>query len=174
MGDVVVLVMHGAPPNDFPRDEMAEFFGLRARLVRAAEPERAAMEHRLAELEARIRAWPRTPLNDPFHAAAHEMAAELARATGCEVIVGFNEFCSPTLDEALDRAAAMAIGKVVVITPMMTRGGEHAEVDIPAAVRLAQQRHPGAQLLYAWPFDLAEVAAFLGAQVRKALSQPSQ
>jgi len=50
---------------------------------------------------------------------------------------------------------------VLVMTPMMTRGGEHSEVDIPAAVQRAREAHPGLEVTYAWPFDPEEVAAFL-------------
>jgi sirohydrochlorin cobaltochelatase len=81
------------------------------------------------------------------------------------VIVGFNEFCAPSLDDALNRGIALGAEKVIVVTPMMTRGGEHAEVDIPAAIRAAQARHPEIPIIYAWPFRVSEVADFLAAHV---------
>jgi len=162
---VIVLAMHGVPPNDFPQHEMAELFGLHARLEHAPEAERAALERRHAELDAKMRAWPRTPQNDPFYAGSHDLASHLSQATGCEVIVGFNEFCAPCLDDAPDQAVARAAEKVIVITPMMTRGGEHSEADIPAAIRRAQERHPDIPILYAWPFEVSEVARFLAAQI---------
>ena len=81
--------------------------------------------------------------------------------------MGFNEFCAPTLDEALDAAASQGVERVVVVTPMMTRGGEHAEEDIPGAIEDARERHPATDLVYAWPFDTLEVANFLGEQVRR-------
>jgi sirohydrochlorin cobaltochelatase len=164
---VIILAMHGAPPNDFPQREVAEMFGLHARLEHLVGPERAALERRHDELDAKMRDWPRTAQNDPFHAASHELAAAVSEATGCEVIVGFNEFCAPSLDTALDQAAARAAERVIIITPMMTRGGEHSEVDIPAAVQRAQARHSGVQFVYAWPFEVAEVARFLAAQISR-------
>jgi sirohydrochlorin cobaltochelatase len=157
--------MHGAPPNDFPEHDMAELFGLQARLKGATGAERVALERRRLELDAKMRAWPRTPQNDPFYAGSQELAAHIRRATGCEVIVGFNEFCSPSLEEALNQAIAREAEKVIVITPMMTRGGEHSEVDIPAAVQTAQAQHPETPILYAWPFKVSEVANFLAAQI---------
>ena len=105
MKDVIVLVMHGAPPNDYPPREMAELFGLHARLEHAHGSERAELERRHAELDAKMRAWPRTPQNDPFWSGSHELAEHLGRGTGLQVIVGFNEFCAPSLAEALKRAA---------------------------------------------------------------------
>ncbi len=166
MKTVIVLAMHGSPPNDFPRHETAELFGLHFRLEYAAEgPERAALKCRHDELDAKMRAWPRTAENDPFYAASHDLAAHLYRATGHKVVVGFNEFCAPNLDEALDEAVAQDAKKIIVTTPMLTPGGEHAQVDIPAAIRRAQKRHPGILVHYAWPFDVAQVAQFLAARV---------
>lgn len=163
MEAILVLAMHGSPPHDFPRQELAEFFGLHGRLEHAAGPERQALERRHDELHARMRAWPRTARNDPFWAASLELAQALAEAAGLEVMVGFGEFCGPSLDEALDQAVAKS-SRVVVVTPMMTRGGEHAEQDIPEAIRRAEGRHPACSFEYAWPFQVSEIARFLAAQ----------
>ena len=165
MKAVVVLVMHGAPPNDLPEPDMAEFFGLQTRLKHTTGAERVALERRRLELDAKIRAWPRTAQNDPFYSGSEELAAHVSKATGCEVILGFNEFCAPSLDDALNQAVARKPEKVIVITPMMTRGGEHSEVDIPAAVQTAQTQHPETPILYVWPFKVSEVAKFLAAQI---------
>jgi len=166
MKTVIVLAMHGAPPNDFSSRETAELFGLHARLEagHVAGPERDALERRFAELDAKIRAWPRTAQNDPFWAGSQELAEHLGQASGCEVIVGYNEFCAPRLDDALDQAAAYG-NRVIVVTPMMTRGGEHSEVEIPATIQRARERHPEIKIVYAWPLDVATIAQFLAAQV---------
>jgi hypothetical protein len=58
---------------------------------------RAMIERYYTKLDARIRTWPRTAENDPFHAASQDLAAQLSQETGCEVIVGYNEFCAPDL-----------------------------------------------------------------------------
>ena len=165
MKAIIVLVMHGVPPNNFPKREMAELFSLHARMEGAVGVERVMLERRRLELDTKMRAWPRTAQNDPFYAGSQELAAHLSEATGCEVIVGFNEFCAPSLDEALSQAIAREAEKVIVITPMMTRGGEHSEVDIPAAVQAAQAKHPEAQILYVWPFEISDVANFLAAHI---------
>ncbi|HLE58025.1 MAG TPA: hypothetical protein VJA85_00090 [Candidatus Limnocylindria bacterium] len=99
---VIVLAMHGLPPRDFPPAELAELMTLGARLGHgptAAPPELA---RRHAELDARIRSWPRTAANDPFWAGAQMLALRLRRETHWPVVVGFNDFCGPSLDEALD------------------------------------------------------------------------
>ena len=163
----IILAMHGAPPNDFPQHELAEMLGLHNRIEHIVGSERTALERRYDELNAKMRAWPRTAQNDPFFVASHELATALDQATRCEVIVGFNEFCAPSLDAALDQAAAQAAERVMVITPMMTRGGEHSEVDIPAAVQRAQERHREIRFVYVWPFEVNEVAEFLAAQISR-------
>lgn len=162
---VIVLAMHGAPPNDFPKDELAELFGLHAQLEHAHESVQAALLHRHAQLENKLLAWPRTAKNDPFYAGSQELAVCLSEITGYQVIVGFNEFCAPSVDKALDCAVARAPDKVIVITPMLTQGGEHAEIDIPSAIRRARQRHPHTPIVYAWPFEVSDAAQFLVAQI---------
>ena len=167
MTTVVVLAMHGVPPRDFPAPELAEFFGLHARIEAGGHGMAPVQRQRYGDLEARLRAWPRTRANDPFHAASMDLAARLARDTGFEVIVGFNEFCGPSLDEAFAAAAARGAGRVIVVTPMLTQGGEHAERDIPAAIARARTAHREVEFVYAWPFEDAAVIRLLAEQVRR-------
>lgn len=167
MKKVVVLAAHGAPPRDFPKEKLVEFFGLHFRLEAMAGPGRPPAEKRFRELERELRDWPRTAENDPFFAASMELARLLAQESGREVVVGFNEFCRPDLDEAFEKAVAGGAGHIVVVTPMMTPGGEHAERDIPAAIKRASERWPGVRIDYLWPFDQAEVAGFLAGQIER-------
>jgi sirohydrochlorin cobaltochelatase len=158
--------MHGAPPNDVSRREVVELVGLHLALEHAPALVRMVLGKRHRDLDAKIRAWPRTAQNDPFWAGSQDLAEHLRAATGSEVIVGFNEFCAPTLDVALDQAAARA-DKVIVVTPMMTRGGEHSEVEIPETVKRAQARHPSVEFKYAWPLDVTAIAEFLAGQITR-------
>lgn len=165
MKTVVVLAMHGSPPRDFPQHEVAEFFSLHSRLEHASGAE-SRLVQRHDELEAKMRAWPRTDENDPFWAGSRELGAALRRESGHQVIVAFNKFCSPSIPDAIDEAVGSAPDTVVVITPMLTRGGEHSGVEIPALVEQARQRHSGTTIEYLWPFDTREVARFLASQIR--------
>jgi sirohydrochlorin cobaltochelatase len=166
MKPVIVLAMHGAPPNQVSQREVFELVGLHQALEHAPACVRFVLERRYRNLDARIRAWPRTVQNDPFWAGSQELAEHLRTATGSEVIVGFNEFCAPTLDDALDQAAKQS-DKVFVLTPMMTRGGEHSEVEIPDSVKRAQERHPNVAFKYAWPLDISAIARFLAEQIAR-------
>jgi len=161
----ILLAMHGSPPNDFPPNEIAELFNLHARLEHASAGPQEALLERYSQLDAKIRSWPRSAENDPFYAGSLELAGHLSRYTGNKVILGFNEFCAPSLDEAFEQALETAPEKVIVITPMMTRGGEHSEVDIPNAIQRTQERHPETQIIYVWPFDVSQVAQFLTSQI---------
>lgn len=161
--------MHGVPPNDFPSDEMSEMFKLHGRLEHTPGewPGRAEMQVRHDILEDKMRAWPRTAANDPFYVGSYELALQLSRATGWEVVVGFNEFCGPSVEAALDEAARQRPEKILVITPMVTSGGEHSEHDIPSAIQRTQERYPDIPMVYAWPFPSDAVAEFLAVQLRR-------
>jgi sirohydrochlorin cobaltochelatase len=163
----IVLAMHGSPPLDFPKEELTEFFKLHVQMESAPEPVRNNIKERYEELENRVRKWPRTPQNDPYFAGATEMAQMLSRVSGYDVIIGYNEFCSPTVEEAIIMAGEKKPDKIVVITPMMTKGGEHAGSDIPNRIAIAKEKVPEIPIVYAWPFDLEDIARFLHSQVEK-------
>jgi sirohydrochlorin cobaltochelatase len=169
---VVVLAMHGAPPRDFPRAELHELLSLHDEPGGTSVTAASERAQRRSHLEKKVRNWPRTVENDPFLAASRELAERLSEELGCEVVLGFNEFCAPSLDEALDDAARKGPDRILVVTPMMTRGGEHSEVDIPGAIARAQAQHPSTDFTYAWPFDASAVARFLAGRIREASNAP--
>ncbi|MCL2149966.1 MAG: CbiX/SirB N-terminal domain-containing protein [Dehalococcoidia bacterium] len=160
---VVVLAMHGAPPKDFPREELREFFELHAH-HEVHDPMAAG---RYSELADKVRRWPRTSENDPYYAASYELAQMVGRESGLEVLVGFNEFCAPDLDEVLARAVGDGAERIIAVTTMMTRGGEHAEREIAQAVSRARQNYPSVDIVYAWPFETVEVASFLAGHIKR-------
>ena len=140
---------------------------LHARLGMAAVSHSPALESRYEELETKMLGWPRSAANDPFFASSQQIAAELEHASGMEVFLGFNEFCAPTLPHAINKAALSGSQRIFVVTPMVTRGGEHAEKDIAQAVEKARVAHPGVQFIYAWPFEASEVADFLAKHISR-------
>ena len=167
MKTVIVLAMHGTPPIDFPKQELAEFFRLHSSVAEVNSENQESFQKRYSLLDNKMRNWPRNEQNDPFHTASQEMAAHLSEVTGYEVIVGYNEFCAPSLDEALQSAANKNAGKIIVATPMMTRGGEHAEKDIPAELNEFSKLHPQITVVYAWPFDTTRVAQFISEHISR-------
>jgi sirohydrochlorin cobaltochelatase len=167
MNTVVVLAMHGAPPNDMPRQDLAEYFTLHARFESSPVSHSPALESRYEELSEKVKNWPRTPANDPYCAASHELAKKLSDETGLEVKVGFNEFCAPGVEEVIAKAAVDGPKKIIVLTTMLTRGGEHSERDIAMAIKKTQERFPGVEIIYAWPYETADIARFLAEHLKK-------
>ena len=162
----IVLAMHGVPPKDFPRSELSELMRLHMAMDHGhGHDTNLELQTRHNELEVKIRTWKRTSQNDPFWAASQSLSAALSRKTGYEVLVGFNEFCGPTVEEALGEAVSKGATEVIVITPMNTPGGKHSEVDIPEAIERAKEKHPDVTFRYSWPFKETAVASFLAEQL---------
>jgi sirohydrochlorin cobaltochelatase len=125
------------------------------------------MQQQYEELDRKMRSWARTHENDPYSFASNEIADALSNQTSYRVVVGFNEFCSPSLDEAFEEAAKVNPEEIIVITPMMTRGGEHSEKDIPEAIERAKKNNPSINFSYIWPFNTNKIAAFLAEQIKE-------
>ena len=169
---VIVLAMHGVPPRDFPRQELREYFDLSFRREYSPFSLSESELDRLTELERKMRLWPRDEKNDPFYFGSLKIAQALESLAGCEVILGFNEFCAPSIEEALEEACRRKAETVLVLTPMLTPGGEHAAREIPEAIKKTKAHHPGIRIIYAWPFEPEEIARFLLAKAEKELGEP--
>lgn len=166
---VLVLAMHGAPPLDFPRSELQEFMALHGRIGHSHSDVDQSFRLRYLELEKKMRTWPRNAQNDPFFAGSQELAQQLRLETGLEVILSFNEFCGPSIDEAISQAVSKEADTIIVVTPMMTRGGEHSEVEIASVIERARAKYPEKKIIYAWPFAVEDVASFLASHLKKYL-----
>jgi len=123
------------------------------------------MRSRCAMLNSRSVCVPGRALQTttPSNAASLKLAQALEKETGIRVVVAFNEFCDPDMDEGLHQAAKLGVQQMVVITP----GSEHAEVDIPEAIERARQAHPAVTFLYAWPIPLDATAGFLADHIAR-------
>lgn len=164
-GEAVILIGHGAAASDTPRDEIAELKRLEA--DRRARGE-ARMSAREAELDRRVRGRPRTPRSDPYKFGVEQIAAALApRLGGRRLLVAYNEFCAPSVEDAIESLVRDGVARIRLVSTMFTRGGAHAEREIPAIVADARRRHPGLSIDYAWPFDAGVVADFLAAQLER-------
>jgi sirohydrochlorin cobaltochelatase len=166
LNTTVVLAAHGAPARDFPIWKVGVLMGLEMSPL-GRLPLLAGWQERLAE---QVRAWPRTPGNDPYKAAVDELAASLQAELGLDVIASYNEFCAPSIPAALDEAVGRGAGRVIVIPTMLLRGNEHTEAEIAGAVEDARQRFPGVSFEYAWPFEPANMLALFAGQVRLRLA----
>ena len=160
----VVLIGHGAPATDCPPQLIGELMGLEWR------PDHAAPRQRLEELDAKIRTWPRRPDNDPYKAGLERLADAMRPLVPAGLFaVGYNEFCSPSVSEAVEQVIRQGAERVLVIPSMLTPGGVHAERDIPRELEAVRRRHPRIRVDYLWPFDLARVAELFAAHIAAAL-----
>ncbi|WP_173048081.1 sirohydrochlorin chelatase [Nitrospira sp. KM1] len=163
----VVLVGHGGIPKDCPPE-------LVTRLKRLEGQRRAANlppSSEELELDTKIRRWPRTAQTDPYRSGLEAVASALRpQLNGVLFALAYNEFCAPTLEEAVDDLVAQGATHITVATTMFTPGGSHSEVEIPEILDALRTRHPGVNLRYAWPYDLNLVAALLRQQTNKFLA----
>jgi sirohydrochlorin cobaltochelatase len=160
--DAVVLVGHGAVPSDCPRDLLTRLKALEGR--RRATGGRMTDEE--TELDARIRRWPRDAATDPYGAGLEALAGRLRPLLrGARLVVAYNEFAAPTLDEAVDGLVTGGATSIAVVPSMLTPGGVHSEVEIPETIVRLRAKHPAIALRYVWPFDLDAVARLLAAHV---------
>ena len=167
----VVLIGHGAPATDCPPQLVGELMSLEWRAPHAAEGH-AHLEGRAAELDQRIRAWPRQAGNDPYKAGLERLGQVLRPLLPTDLfIIGYNEFCRPSISEALEEMIRRGATRILVLPTMLTPGGVHSEKDIPRELESVRRTHPGITIDYLWPFDLQQVAALLAAHVGCALNQ---
>jgi sirohydrochlorin cobaltochelatase len=160
----VVLVGHGAIPTDYPREFVTKLKTLEARR-RASGTEPTAEE---SDLDRRIRRWPRTPQTDPYQAGFQALATQLKTLLhGEHFAIAYNEFCAPTVEDALEEMIQAGITMITVVPSMLTPGGSHSEIEIPESLDRLRRRFPHVEIRYAWPFDLPAVATMLASQLQR-------
>lgn len=159
----VVIAAHGAPAVDYPRARVGLLMALEMTVGRL--PLFRQWQH---ALDRDVRNWPRTATNDPYKTAVDDLAERLSTELGCQVFAGYNEFCSPTLSQALDTAAeaSTAESTVLVVPTMLLRGNQHTEEEIRQAVAEAQARHPQTHFYYAWPFSDQDIVRMFANHLR--------
>ena len=154
----VVLVGHGGIPKDYPQDSVTKLKRLEAQRRASGNP----MTQEELELDTKIRTWPRTPETDPYQAGLERLAAQMKPLlNGDHFAIAYNEFCGPTLSEAIEDLIGQGANQIRIVSTMFTPGGSHSEFEIPEELEQLQAKHPKVKLIYAWPFDLNQVAKML-------------
>ena len=185
----VVLIGHGAPATDCPPELVGELMSLEWRQPHAVEePQRlegqAPLDQhgpptltsdptgRAAELDEKIRGWPRHVGNDPYKAGLERLGEALRPLLPTDLFaIGYNEFCSPSVPETLEDIIRHGANHILVLPTMLTPGGVHSEKDIPRELDVVRRAHPDVRIDYLWPFDLPQVAALLAAHVTRAATR---
>lgn len=165
--EAVVLIGHGGTATDTPKAMIGELKRLEGE--RQARRE-TVMSAREAELDKIVREWPRTPATDAYKYGVEEIARELAPMLGGrKLVTAYNEFCAPSVEHAIDLLVRDGFTRISLVSTMFTRGGLHAECEIPGIVIEATKKYPGVVVEYAWPFDAKFIAGFLAEQLVRAL-----
>jgi len=164
MKRAIVLVGHGGVPKDCPHDLVRKLKQLEAQRRAAGKP----MSPEERELDQKIRRWPRTPQTDPYKGGLEALADQLRPLlNGDRLAIAYNEFCAPTLGEAVEELIKEGTKDIAVVSSMFTAGGSHAEIEIPEEVTALKQVHPNVTIRYAWPFDKSLVAGMLATHLKK-------
>lgn len=160
----IILVGHGGIPSDYPKELVTKL----KRLEAAREASGGPMSQEELELDRKIRTWPRTPETDPYQAGLELLASHMRPLlNGAKFAIAYNEFCGPTLPQAVETLVAQGVTKITVVSTMFTPGGSHSEFEIPATLDQLRAQYPAVTFTYAWPFDLAQVAKMLMEHVRR-------
>ncbi len=157
----VLLVAHGSPARDLPRALLQEMRQIHGKADKSPSDVRRARE-----LDDQVRHWPRTAWSDPYREGTEALVRELQTVLGdTPVSAAYNEFCAPSIEEAVARLVGAGFSRVDVFSTMMTPGGGHSERDIPAALKRCRERFPSLELHYRWPYDLSLVARVIKEQL---------
>jgi sirohydrochlorin cobaltochelatase len=154
----IILVGHGGIPKDYPADLVSKLKRLEAQRRAAGQP----MSAEELELDTKIRTWPRTPESDPYQAGLEALGTQMRpMVNGALFSLAYNEFCGPTLEQAVEDLIKRGAQSITIVSTMFTPGGSHSEYEIPRELKELRKQHPDITLHYAWPYNLTQVAKML-------------
>lgn len=160
----VILVGHGGIPKDYPQDLVTKLKRLEAQRRASG----SAMTDEEKNLDTKIRQWARTSETDPYQAGLELLASRLRPLlNGAHFAVAYNEFCAPTLPDAVEQLIVAGAREITVVSTMFTPGGSHSEIEIPEELQDLRVKHPEIDLRYAWPFDLQQIASMLTEHINR-------
>jgi sirohydrochlorin cobaltochelatase len=162
-----LLIGHGSPARGTPKELVQELSRLEKERVEGGAP--SARER---ELDALVRAWPRPAGSDPYKEGLEALAEALRATVDAPVLACYNEFCAPSVQDAVDALAARGVEEIVALTTMLSRGGVHSEREIPEELERASRSHPGVAIRYVWPVPEQALAGFLASLAQERAPRP--
>ena len=165
----VVLVGHGGIPKDYPSALVTKLKRLEVQRRATGTP----MSEEEVELDTKIRQWPRTAETDPYQAGLEKLGSHMQPLlNGAQFAIAYNEFCGPTLEQAVEQLIHSGVMDIIVVSTMFTPGGSHSEYEIPEEMAELRKKYPPVVLNYAWPFELGKVAEMLRDHIKQFQEQP--
>jgi len=159
----VLLVGHGGLPKDISPEIVEQFMRVHKARLKAGGP----VSQQEIDLDKTIRNWERTEKNDPYKAGLEALSAQMEPLLeGYIVKTAYNEFCHPSIEDAVGELAQQDVSEIIIATTMITRGGSHSEKEIPEEIRQLSQKHRDIRFQYAWPFNMNSFAEFLSDHVK--------
>src|SRR5579875_1335490 len=107
----ILLVGKGNPPKDYPKEKFLEYIKLKFNLEKIDEASRKRFE----ELDQEIKKWPRNANNDPSYFNIVNLCEELRYALGFVTDFAFENYCSPTLSEAIYDLISRGFYSIIVV-----------------------------------------------------------
>ena len=154
----ILLVGHGGIPKGYPSDLITKLKRLEAQRRATGSP----MSPEELELDTKVRTWPRTPETDPYQAGLEALGAAMKPLLNGSLFgLAYNEFCGPTLTEAVEALIRQGAQTITIVSTMFTPGGSHSENEIPEELEELRKKHPKVKLTYAWPYNLEKVSKML-------------
>ena len=159
-----ILVGHGGVPRDYPRERLVRLRALEAQRRASGAPPSADE----TALDNELRRWPRTPATDPYQAGLERIAMHLRpHLAPARLAIAYNEFCAPTLADAVRALIADGVTNIIAVPSMLTPGGTHTELEIPESIDELRVEFPRLDIRYAWPFATEHLAAFFVEHLRQ-------
>jgi sirohydrochlorin cobaltochelatase len=159
----VVLVGHGGLPKDISSQLVDKFMRIHKTRVKTG----SEITKQEIELDQAIRRWQRTPESDPYKTGLEQLAAKLRlNLNNYHVVTAYNEFCYPTINDAIAGLAQENYSNIILVTTMITRGGSHSENEIPEEINELRIKYPDININYAWPFCMNSFAEFIGNHIK--------
>ena len=157
----IILVQHGDFPFDFIEKNNKMFNFIR---------------QMIEQVSKETRKIPRDP-NDSYTEDMNKIKDSIKKCGNIKHLeIGYLEFSSPTIEEAVEKLAGNGIKKMVLVnSPGIFMRSSHSILDVPALIDGIQAKHKDLKLNYAPPGGfLEEIADVIVKRIDNALNKPCE
>lgn len=159
MNTGIIMVQHGDFPFEF-KEKYKEMFTF--------------VKQMLEEISKETRKIARDP-NDPYSVDMNKIKDSIKSCGGFKHFeIGFMEFSSPTIEEAVEKIADEGVKKIILVNaPGIFMRSSHSLIDVPKIIDQVQSNHPDLDLIYTQPGGfLEEMADVIVKRIDNALDKP--